>query len=287
MDSLETALAFRRQVCLDNPQDLPGSCEYMDRDAFDVVDRSGRVLGNMIQWVGTSSPWLRSLWNIKLSIEALPFAGAPLWVDSLLHWMNPIWPAILPSHIMETGQSKDHHIAMTVGDFGDGNMERLLQRMKEFQEKHSDELVVHECTTPRQVQSLTAFRFVAAPAFRTWCVGQGVQGFSVDYALPKNGGSTPPLTLAKPLTRMRYSHFGCNVVHEDLAFANEVDIEQVKYALKKTVKHECSGKLPAEHGHGTEYEAPSATQARWQRIDPLNVTMNPGVGKTSMKPNYE
>lgn len=283
-DSLETALAFRRQVCLDNPEDIPMSCEYMDRDSFDVVDRSGRVMGNMIKLVGTTSPTLRKMWNVKLWIESLPFAGAPLWVDSMLHTVNPIWPAILPNNIMKTGRSMDHHISMTVGDYGNGSMDRILERMEKFKSQH-ESMVVHECT-PKQVPSLSAFRFVAAPAFRTWCVGNGVQGFSVDYALPKNGGTAPPLETASPVKRMRYSHFGCNVVHEDLAFDQGVDIDEIKYALKKTVEHECGGKLPAEHGHGTEYQAPPATQERWKGMDPLNV-MNPGVGKTSIKPRYE
>ena len=43
-DSLDTALQFRREVCLDNPTDLPISMEYMDRDAFDVIDRGCRRL---------------------------------------------------------------------------------------------------------------------------------------------------------------------------------------------------------------------------------------------------
>jgi hypothetical protein len=35
------------------------------------------------------------------------------------------------------------------------------------------------------------------------------------------------------------------------------------------------GRLPAEHGHGTVYKAPSETVARWSRIDPKNL-FNPG-----------
>ena len=45
------------------------------------------------------------------------------------------------------------------------------------------------------------------------------------------------------------------------------------------------GKLPAEHGHGTEYVAPEATRRRWQEMDPLNV-FNPGVGGLSVKRRY-
>lgn len=45
------------------------------------------------------------------------------------------------------------------------------------------------------------------------------------------------------------------------------------------------GKLPAEHGHGTEYTAPAETQWRWKEMDPTN-TMNPGVGGLSSKYKY-
>jgi D-lactate dehydrogenase len=76
---------------------------------------------------------------------------------------------------------------------------------------------------------------------------------------------------------MRYSHFGCNVVHEDLAYGPDVDIDKAKHDLKETVELVCRGRLPAEHGHGTEYVAPESTQKRWMKMDPLNV-LNPGVG---------
>jgi D-lactate dehydrogenase len=179
---------------------------------------------------------------------------------------------------------------MTVGDFGDGSMERILDRLQAFAAKHGPKKVaIHECSETKDVACLNAFRFVAAPAFRTWCVGNEVQGFSVDYALPKNGGAAPPLPLQdphkQPLKRMRYSHFGCNVVHEDLAFGPSVDLEEAKYGLKKTVEKEFGGKLPAEHGHGTEYTAPPETLKRWQKMDPLNV-LNPGVGGLSTKREY-
>jgi D-lactate dehydrogenase len=294
-DSLDTALLFRRHVCLDNPQDVPVSVEYMDRDSFDVIDRSGRLLGNIIKLVGTSSTFVKEMWGIKLWIESLDVRGASTIVDKVLYWFNPITPAILPKSIMTMGTKWDHHIAITVGDY-EGSLDRFLERMKDFQSKHGGDddtkVNVHECTTASEQSSLNAFRFVAAPAFRTWCVGQGVQGFSVDYALPKNGGQAPPLgggdddAAMMPLKRMRYSHFGCNVVHEDLAFGPEVDIESVKKQLKKTIEHKHGGKLPAEHGHGTEYHAPEPTQRRWKNMDPLNI-MNPGIGGLSTKYRYQ
>ena len=55
-------------------------------------------------------------------------------------------------------------------------------------------------------------------------------------------------------------------------------------ALKHSVEV-MGGRLPAEHGHGTEYHAPPDTAARWMAMDPLNV-MNPGVGGLSTAPSY-
>ena len=292
-DSFQTALAFRKEVCLNNAQDLPLSVEYMDRDSFDVVDRAGRLLARIIQNVGTSSPIVKHFWNLKLWIEALPFEGAERICDRILYNINPLVPSILPPTIRDMGKRFDHHMALSVGEFGNGEMDRFLERMRDFQAKHGEiKIETYECAKPSEAASLTAFRFVAAPAFRTFCIGQGLQGYSVDYALPKDDGSPPPLSDEKevqpaiPVKRMRYSHFACNVVHEDLAYHEDVDVLKAKHALKHAVEHTCHGKLPAEHGHGTEYVAPPAAQERWKRMDPLNVS-NPGVGGLSYKYQYK
>ena len=52
----------------------------------------------------------------------------------------------------------------------------------------------------------------------TRCVGNGLEGVSVDYALPKGEVGVPHVPDDTTVLRMRYMHFGCNVVHEDLAF---------------------------------------------------------------------
>lgn len=284
-DSLDTALQFRKEVCLEQPDDLPISVEYMDRDAFDVVDGAGRLLGNVIRWVpgGTTSPLMRHLWNVKLWLEAVP--GMHHVVDKLLYQLNPIMPAILPRPIMELGRRKNHHVMLTMGDFGNGTLDRGVERLQAFAAKHDTQMEVYECQSPRDVLALTAFRFVAAPAFRTYCIGQGLQGISVDYALPHQDGAAPALLGSiAPVKRMRYSHFACQVVHEDLAYGRDQNAHDAKVALKHAVEQR-GGKLPAEHGHGTEYTAPPDVQARWKQMDPLNV-LNPGIGGLSEKFGY-
>mmetsp|Transcript_4894 Transcript_4894/g.7436 ORF Transcript_4894/g.7436 Transcript_4894/m.7436 type:complete len:696 (+) Transcript_4894:104-2191(+) len=289
----ETAQKFRKEVCLDNPKDLPLSVEYMDRDSFDVIDKAGRIMANLIKVVGVGS-FVGLLWDVKLKIAAMSFEGADLLCDQILYRLNDVFPSILPSRFMESGIKMDHHIAMSVGEFGEGELERCLERISKFENENFGKIVIQECQSKSEEMSLTAFRFVAAPAFRTWCVGNNVQGFSVDYAMPKNSGEAPPLEKqgssvhgdqAIPLKRMRYSHFGCNVVHEDLAYDLGVDVHSAHVGLKNSVSG-CGGKLPAEHGHGTEYDAPKESQDRWKTMDPLNV-MNPGIGGLSAKFKYK
>ena len=51
---------------------------------------------------------------------------------------------------------------------------------------------------------MSHFRFAAAPAFRTWCVGRGYEGVSVDYALPKAESGAPAVDTEAVALRMRY-----------------------------------------------------------------------------------
>ena len=284
----DTAQKFRKEVCLNNPKDLPMSVEYMDRDSFDVIDGAGRIMGNLIKVVGIGS-FVGLLWDVKLKIAAMQFEGSDLICDKLLYWFNNFTPAILPTRFMDSGKKYDHHMAVSIGDFGEGELQRCLDRIETFEKENKGKILIQECKDGGEDMSLTAFRFVAAPAFRTWCIGNGVQGFSVDYAMPKNSSETPPLAKdgkeVKPLKRMRYSHFGCNVVHEDLAFDLDADVHAIHMSLKKNISA-TGGSLPAEHGHGTEYTAPKSSQDRWMKMDPLNV-LNPGIGGLSSKFRYK
>ncbi len=283
-DDLETTTKFKTEVCLDNPDDLPMSMEYMDRDSFDVIDKAGRCMGHFIKFFGSASPIVSAGWALKLKVEALDIRGASTFPDKVQYFANDFLPSVLPKRIMEMGKARDHHIATTVGDYN-GSLDRFEERFAEFRKKYGDKIDIHECTTASEKSGVTAFRFIAAAAFKTYCVGTGLQGFSVDYALPKNSSLAPKLS-NEPVKRMRYSHFGCNVVHEDIAYEQGVDTHAAKMELKHVVDEVHKGRLPAEHGHGTEYKAPADTQRRWMKMDPCNV-MNPGVGGTSTRYNYE
>jgi D-lactate dehydrogenase len=265
----------------------------MDRDSVDIIDRSGRILTYMIRVLGTGD-MMGYMWGLKLAIEGLPFSFAPVICDKLMHTFNNWVPSAIPNKFIQLGRDYDHHCMVAVGEFGDGTLDRFMERFDAFVKKYNDKQIVTggkvityaEAASDSEVTALNAFRFVAAPAFKTYCIGEDIQGISVDYALAKNGGMPPPLDKAavKPLKRMRYSHFGCNVVHEDIAYALGVDTHNEKMRFKHSVEVD-GGKLPAEHGHGTEYHAPKDSQKRWMKMDPLNV-MNPGVGGLTTTEKY-
>jgi D-lactate dehydrogenase len=250
---METTLAFRREVCLNNPTDMPISCEYLDRDSVDIIDRSGRISAHLIRYLGMGDI-MGALWDIKVRISSLPFSWAPIISDKILYILNDWVPEAIPKKFMNVGKEWDHHCLVAVGEFGGGTLDRFVDKMNKFVEEQNEKIQeggrivsVTEAETVSDMDALNAFRYVAALAFKTYCIGEDLQGISIDYALPMNGGLVPPLpaSAATPLKRMRYSHLGCNVVHEDVAYALGVDTHKEKMLLKHIVEEQ-GGKLPAE-----------------------------------------
>lgn len=274
-----------RRLCLESPDDLPSSLEYMNGASFDIIDRAGRGLCAVIRLFGIGSALLR-MWQLKTSIEAIPLPWFDRLPDKLIYWTNPLLPRTLSSQLNNYGQRFDHHLLLTIEDFGDGAYDRLIAKVDEFtRSAPAGSVEAHICSA-EEAAAVKFFRFAAAPAFKTFCVGRGLTPLSVDYALPKNYEDVPELQGVTGIEqRMRYSHFGCAVVHEDIAFRDEEDVDRKKLTIKNAIE-KLGGALPAEHGHGMEYHAPPETLARWQATDPTN-SFNPGVGQSTSRPRWQ
>lgn len=71
-----------------------------------------------------------------------------------------------------------------MGEFGDGNLDRFMDKFDAFVKKYNDEqlknggrvIAVAETASDSEVTALNAFRFAAAPAFKTYCIGEDIQG---------------------------------------------------------------------------------------------------------------
>lgn len=266
---------------------LPASLEYLDASTVAAVDGAGRALIAALGLLGMDGGGLALGWRLKSAFEALPLPLAPVLLDGLLFGLNGLMPDPLPPAVRAQAGAYGHHLLVELCDYGQGEDTEGAARVEAFARGQAEGAVaIYECPTGREGLMLQRFRFAVAPAFRTWCVGHGQQGLSLDYALPKDCAAAPQLPPSlRPTARLRYSHYGCNVVHEDLAFAPGVDTHAAKMEVKRLVEA-MGGKLPAEHGHGTEYAAPAATRARWMAADPTN-TLNPGVGGLSHCRGYE
>lgn len=127
--------------------------------------------------------------------------------------MNPLIPAALPKLVLASGREFDNHVIVQIDDFGDGagSYDRLKRKLEAFASAGGDAVRMH-WLAPDEAALVRTFRFACAPAFRTYCVGRGLDGISIDYALPLNYRVVPPIAASPHEKRMRYSHFGCAVV---------------------------------------------------------------------------
>jgi D-lactate dehydrogenase len=208
-------------------------------------------------------------------VESLPVPFAKTLIDTMLFHLNWLLPCQLPPAVAAVALKYDHNLLIECADYGDGEAAAFEAKLTKLAADRGS-IVYYRCADDAEVQAVKRFRFVGNPSFRTWCVGHGLQGLSVDYALPKRFEEVPELLNAAPaVKRMRYGHYGCNVIHESLAFAPGVDVKAEKAAIKRRLEA-LGGVLPAEHGFGTEYPAPADSQKRWMAMDPTN-TMNPGA----------
>mmetsp|Transcript_95001 Transcript_95001/g.198543 ORF Transcript_95001/g.198543 Transcript_95001/m.198543 type:complete len:669 (+) Transcript_95001:107-2113(+) len=280
----QDAHELKRKVALRGEDCMSKTCEYMNKEVYNGVDRAGRILVKMIEIVGMQR--LEPLWNLKLLIETIPLPFTNIICDKFLWWFNNIIPHPLTPELRSLGTEFEHHLLMELSEYSPGEVDRLRGALDEFVATRPAGSIKYEVLEGKPANRANLWRFVVAPAFRTYCIGVGLPGLSIDYALPKNFREYPTLPEEQyPINkRWVYSHFGCNVYHEDLVFEPQVDVEHAKHDIKHAVEG-TGGRLPAEHGHGTEYKAPKAMQDRWKKSDPLNV-MNPGVGGTSSYKDY-
>jgi len=156
----------------------------MDGDAVIAVDEGGRALCFLLKHIGTG-PWLKRLWGVKVAVENSPLPFAATLADSCLYAINALLPDPLPPRVRALVDSgKTHHVAIGVGEFGTGEVKRLTERLHAFAEQEGKQglngsqagadappVEVHWCS-PDEAAMVGHFRFAAAPAFRTWCVGK-------------------------------------------------------------------------------------------------------------------
>lgn len=276
---------IRREMLRDFSQ-LPIAAEYMHRDTFDIAAKYGKDTFLAVKILGTRR--LPTLHKIKARIDSLVRGERGVsrsFSDHLLQWLSGLLPDHLPRRLRQYRDAFEHHLLLRVSQSSVKETERYL--MRRFPSPTGDFLV---CSGP---EGAAAFlhRFAAAGAavrYRTIHSDTVEDIVALDFALPRNARNwcvdVAEEDRSHVLHDLRYGHFLCHVIHEDLIVARGADalaIEERAVARLERQSCEC----PAEHNVGHLYSAKPALAAFYADLDPTNC-FNPGVGRMSRHRHY-
>lgn len=279
-------LAAIRRDTLRDFQQLPIAAEYMHREAFDIAAKYGKDTFLAIKLLGTRR--LPVLYQVKARIDALVQreGRAPSsFSDRILQWLSGLVPNHLPARLRQYRDAYEHHLLLRVSQ---DSVEQTLHYLESRFPSASGDFFA--CSDP---EGTAAFlhRFAAAGAavrYRTMHPDTVEDIVALDFALPRNAEDWCVDVAGEDrnvvLHDLRYGHFFCHVIHEDLIVARGADpfaIEERAVARLERQSCEC----PAEHNVGHLYTAKPALAAFYAELDPTN-NLNPGVGRMSRRRHY-
>lgn len=278
-------LASLRRHVLSRFESLPVAGEYLHRDTFDIAARYGKDTFLAIRHFGTAR--LGTLFRTKRALERLgQFLGFSneVWVDRLLQHLSRLFPNHLPARLRAFRNRFEHHLLLKMA--GPGVPEAADYLKTVFPSPSGD---YFECTD-EEGRAAFLHRFAAAgAAVRYRAVHEVGELVALDFALRRNdrewckpipGEIRDDIALA-----LSYGHFFCHVFHNDYLVRKGGDAETVKQRLLGMLE-ECGAEYPAEHNVGHQYRAKPELAAFYRSLDPCN-RFNPGIGKTSKRPDWQ
>ncbi|HEF8773370.1 MULTISPECIES: D-lactate dehydrogenase [Providencia] len=277
---------IRRHI-LSEFKNLPVAGEYMHRGCFDIAEVYGKDTFLMIDKFGTDKMPL--FFTIKGRIDAVlnkvPLLPSNL-VDRTMQLLSKLWPSHLPPRMKQFRDKYEHHLMLKMA--GDGIAEAQVWLKSFFASADGG---YFECT-PEEGAKAFLHRFAAAgSAVRYHAVhNKDVEDvLPLDIALRRNDRDwfekLPP-EIEKLLVHKLYcGHFMCHVMHQDYVLKKGVDPKELKEKMLALLD-ERGAQYPAEHNVGHLYKAQPQLKSFYKQADPTN-TMNPGLGKTTKKKNWE
>ncbi|MBN6362219.1 D-lactate dehydrogenase [Providencia huaxiensis] len=276
-----------RRYILSEFKNLPVAGEYMHRGCFDIAEVYGKDTFLMIDKFGTDK--MPMFFTIKGRIDAVlnkvPFLPSNL-IDRTMQVLSKLWPSHLPPRMKEFRDRYEHHLMLKMA--GDGIDEAKVWLKSYFSNADGG---YFECT-PEEGAKAFLHRFAAAgSAVRYHAVhNKDVEDvLPLDIALRRNDRNwfeTLPPEIEKLLVHKLYcGHFMCHVMHQDYVLKKGVDPKELKEKMLALLD-ERGAQYPAEHNVGHLYKAPEQLKSFYKQSDPTN-TMNPGLGKTTKRKNWE
>jgi D-lactate dehydrogenase len=278
---------LRRRILTDAPV-LPVSGEYIHREAFDLADRFGKDTVIAIRRLGTDR--LPLLFALKAKIDRaaarLPIVPRAL-ADRALQTLGGWFPDHLPARLRAFRARYEHHLILKVDGDGVEFARTLLAVM--FQRGSSG--AFFQCTAPEE-EAAMLHRFAVAGAavrYRALHDAEVEDIVALDIALPRNASDwferLPPDIEGQLVGKLYYGHFFCHVFHQDYLVKRGFDPAALEGALLELMDAR-GAEYPAEHNVGHLYRAKPALAAHYRALDPANA-LNPGIGKTSRRRNWQ
>ena len=276
--------AIRRHM-LGEFEALPVQGEYLHRDAFDIAERYGKDVFLAIRRLGTKR--LPAFFAAKARFDGMceRLGLSTAWSDRVLQALADLAPRHLPARMYAFRDRYAHHLMLRMADGGIAEAEAYLARI--FPSASGDWF---RCTGDEGARAFL-HRFAAAGAairYRQLHPDTVADIVALDIALPRNTRAwcetLPPALAGRLLHRLYYGHFFCHVFHQDYVVRKGEDPVAVEHEMWALLDAR-GAEYPAEHNVGHLYPAKPALAAHYRALDPCNC-LNPGIGRTSRKPDW-
>lgn len=282
----EVLSALRRHI-LSEFTHLPVAGEYMHRDIYDIAERYGKDTFLMIDKLGTDK--MPFFFTLKGRTDAL-LAKAPVFkphfTDRAMQKLGHLFPSHLPPRMKSWRDKYEHHLLLKMS--GDGIAEAQRWLADYFKTAEGD---FFACTTEEGNKAFL-HRFAAAGAairYQAVHADEVEDILALDIALRRNDNDwfehLPPEIDSQLTWKLYYGHFFCHVFHQDYIVKKGVDTHALKEQMLELLRQR-GAQYPAEHNVGHLYEASDHLKRFYLENDPTN-SMNPGIGKTSKRKNWQ
>lgn len=276
---------IRRHI-LTEFDNLPIAGEYIHREAYDVAAKYGKDTFLFIKKMGTDR--MPALFASKSRMDALTERvglGGTI-SDRVAQGITRLAPQHLPKRMNRFRDDYEHHLLLRMGGAGIDEARSYLGRI--FPSTAGD---MFECT-PDEGKAAFLHRFAVAGAavrYRAIHAREVEDIVALDIALRRNDRDwvevLPPEIEAKIDKKLYYGHFFCYVFHQDYVVRKGHDCLNVEHEMWRLLD-ERGAEYPAEHNVGHLYHAKPELAEFYRDIDPTN-TLNPGVGQTSKRANWQ
>ncbi|WP_019997388.1 D-lactate dehydrogenase [Aureimonas ureilytica] len=281
-----TELTQLRRHMLADFASIPVTAEYVNRDTYRSTEFYGKDLFLLLKYGGTHR--VRSALKMKTAFDAIcARAGFSQSIsDHLLQFLVRLLPNHLPKRMNAFRDKYEHHIMLRME--GNGIEEARAYLEARFPSASGN---YFECTE-KEASDVFRHRYAVGGAnVRYRAVHrQSVEDIlAFDLALPRNTldwRESIPAELERQIEKkMICGHFFCQVFHYDYAIKRGVDLKAFE---QRMIDHVSSMGIeyPSEHNVGHSYRAKPQLEAFYRNLDPTN-SMNPGIGRTTKKKNWD